>query len=147
MKAYKGEVAKYNHLKAKFFERAKSGKALYIIKCNTGIPPEVMDGIEKELIRISGGASFVLLEVRKADHPSQRGHVRHVSKYRAIGWINRLAEYESSTDIPDADGWIEVIDRALKLRPSRLADLREKGRRFIEGSPALHRAWRSVAAR
>ncbi|GAN97445.1 hypothetical protein Geu3261_0183_001 [Komagataeibacter europaeus NBRC 3261] len=71
---YLDELNKYKYLKKKFMERARSGSAIYIIKCNAGIKSEILDRIENELKRIAEGAPFILLEVRQSGDsiPSDR---------------------------------------------------------------------------
>jgi hypothetical protein len=134
---HSSELEKYAYLKARFFDRAKSGTALYIIKCNNGIPKDVMSGIEKELSRLSRGKPFVLLEVRKAEKEAQRGQVKYISRHRAVGWIRSFADYSTATDLPDADGWIDVIDTALHMRSFPVEKLREIYGRLL-GKPARY---------
>lgn len=112
---YQNEYGKYQHLKRRFASRAMSGSAVYIIKCNAGIDPDVLNDIESELARIAAGADFLLVEVRGGENGQKSGIVERISERRAVGWISDFSDYSDANNIRDPSGWADILKNSLAL--------------------------------
>lgn len=115
---HRGETGKIRHLQERFLRRAAMGGVLYVIKCNAGINPLLLDAIERELLRLGGNKHFVLLEARLADHAHHRGAVERLSTRRFVGYVRGFADYRQAMSVKDPAGWARILKLTLDASPA-----------------------------
>lgn len=110
------EYRKHNYLVHKFLSKLRAGGVIYVIKSNSGIDPVYLDLIERELRRLSSGASFWILEIRATKDLSMIGNCLQVSDRRMVGFVSGFADYDTA-DKFDLEIYEAILAEAVKIAP------------------------------
>lgn len=108
------ELRKSRYLVAKFLAKLRAGGMIYVIKSNSGIDPVCVDMIAKELRRLSGGAEFWVLEIRRAQDDAQIGHCVRAADHHLVGYVKEFADYNTA-DHFDLTVYEAILRHALTL--------------------------------
>jgi ribosomal protein S18 acetylase RimI-like enzyme len=94
------------------------GGAVFVVKCNAGLAPALLDAIERELLRLGGGKGFALLEVRESNSLHLQGTVERFSARRFAGYVRGFADYERAMNVKDPAGWARILKWVLEASPA-----------------------------
>lgn len=109
---YEQEVLKRRALVDKFLQRLTSGQAIFVIKANGGIAPELLAAIESELAAMTQRARFQLLYLRLARDGEAPGTLTKLTPRRWEGLVSFFAPYDRA-DQYDFASWHTILAKLL----------------------------------
>ena len=112
---HRQESAKRAHLLAKLRRKFEHPNPVFVIKCNAGIDPAVLEGIHYQLYRLAHSTDFTLLEM-SAD-PARAGTVERVDRTRLRGFVTRFASHDDA-EAGDDEAWREVLAQSMAQAPA-----------------------------